>query len=186
MQAKDEMMRLNILNPNRVGGKTFTIDEVVLPIVNYLHTIVLSGYWKEEQWQLWADELILCNDELEGWIYDVAFAKNREELCMVIAHEKITEVFDKETLYWEPDVVIGYYYLMYKEGKMDLLELFSKLIDEDDVSSEAKLFNFQEASLILNKVRMDEMDIEKIDKLFKPLAKVAREQLEVLTHYMKM
>jgi hypothetical protein len=29
MQAKDEMMRLNILNPDRVKGRTFTIDEVV-------------------------------------------------------------------------------------------------------------------------------------------------------------
>ena len=29
MQAKDEMMRLNILNPDRVRGRTFTIDEVV-------------------------------------------------------------------------------------------------------------------------------------------------------------
>lgn len=29
MQAKDEMMRLNILNPDRVKRRTFTIDEVV-------------------------------------------------------------------------------------------------------------------------------------------------------------
>jgi len=59
-----------------------------MPIENYLHTIVVSEYWKKEQWQSWADELILCNDELKDWIYDVAFAKNREELCISIAHEK--------------------------------------------------------------------------------------------------
>ncbi len=29
MQAKDEIMRLDILNPNRVKEKTFTMDEVV-------------------------------------------------------------------------------------------------------------------------------------------------------------
>lgn len=29
MQAKDEMMRLNIINPNRVRGKTYNADEVV-------------------------------------------------------------------------------------------------------------------------------------------------------------
>lgn len=29
MQAVDEMMRLNIINPKRVEGKTFTMDEVV-------------------------------------------------------------------------------------------------------------------------------------------------------------
>lgn len=149
-----------------------------MPIVNYLHTIVVSEYWKKEQWQSWADELILCNDELKDWIYDIAFAKNREELCISIAHEKITEIFDKETLYWELDVVIGYYYLMYQEGRMDLPELFSKLADEDDISSESKLFEFHEA-------RMGEIDKEKVDKLLMPLAKAAREQLEILTHYMK-
>jgi len=35
MQAKDEMMRLNILNSNRVEGKTFTIDEVVSMLAFY-------------------------------------------------------------------------------------------------------------------------------------------------------
>lgn len=157
-----------------------------MPIVNYLHTIVISGYWKEEQWQSWADKLILCNDELETWIYDVAFAKNKNELCLAIAHEKIAEVFDKENLYWEPDVVIGYYYLMYQEGRMSLLKLFSKLADEDDISSEAKLFDFQEAMYMMNRVRLGEVDTEKIDKLFMPLAKIAREQLKALTHYMKV
>lgn len=157
-----------------------------MPIVNYLHTIVVSEYWKEEQWQSWADKLILCNNELEDWIYDVAFAKNREQLCLAIAHEKVTEVFDKETLYWEPDVVIGYYYLMYQEGRMDLLELFSKLTDEDDISSESELFDFQETMSMLKKARMGEIDIQKVDKLMMPLAKVAREQLEVLTHCMEM
>lgn len=156
-----------------------------MPIVNYLHTIVVSEYWKEEQWQSWADELILCNNELKNWIYDVAFAKNREELCISIAHEKITEIFDKETLYWEPDVVIGYYYLMYQEGRMDLPELFSKLADEDDISSESELFEFHEAMSMLNEARRGEIDKEKVDKLLMPFAKVAREQLEVLTHYMK-
>ena len=154
-----------------------------MPIVNYLHTIVVSEYWKKEQWQSWADELILCNDELEGWIYDVAVAKNKEELCLSIAHEKITEVFDKETLYWEPDVVIGYYYLMYQEGRMDLSTLFSKLADEDDISSEARLFNFQKAMYMLNKERMSTGEM---DKLFIHLAKVAKEQLEALMHYTKI
>lgn len=155
-----------------------------MPIVNYLHTIVISEYWKVEQWQSWADKLILCNNELEDWIYDVAFAKDREQLYLAIAHKKITEVFDKETFYWEPDVVIGYYYLMYQEGRMNLLELFSKLADEDDISSESELFDCQEAMSILDEARMGKMDNEKVEKLLIPLAKVAREQLEVLNHYM--
>lgn len=154
-----------------------------MPIVNYLHTIVVSEYWKKEQWQSWADELILCNDELESWIYDVAVAKNKEELCLSIAHEKIIEVFDKETLYWEPDVVIGYYYLMYQEGRMDLSELFSKLADEDDISSEAELFDFQEAMYMWNKKRIN---TETMERLFISLANTAKEQLETLMHYRKI
>lgn len=154
-----------------------------MPIVNYLHTIVVSEYWKKEQWQSWADELILCNDELESWIYDVAVAKNKEELCSSIAHEKIIEVFDKGTLYWESDVVIGYYYLMYQEGRMDLSALFSKLADEDDISSEAGLFDFQEAMYIWNKKRIN---TETMESLFSPLANAAKEQLEALMHYRKI
>ena len=154
-----------------------------MPIVNYLHTIVVSEYWKKEQWQSWVDELILCNDELENWIYDVAFAKNEEELCLAIAHETIVEVFDKETFYWEPDVVLGYYYLMYQEGRMDLSELFNKIADEDDISSEAALFDSQEAIDVLNRARMGEVDTGKISELFMPLAKAASEQLEALIHY---
>lgn len=48
-----------------------------MPIVNYLHTIVLSKYWNTNQWQSWADCLIICNDNLEEWVYDVAIAKSR-------------------------------------------------------------------------------------------------------------
>lgn len=66
-----------------------------MPIVNYLHTVVISRYWNREQWQSWADGLILCNDNLEHWIYKVAFSNDREKLFLSIAHEKIIEVFDK-------------------------------------------------------------------------------------------
>lgn len=54
MQAKDEMMRLNILNPNRVEGKTFTIDEVVLmltffkPLVPIWIDVKFDRYINEE------------------------------------------------------------------------------------------------------------------------------------------
>lgn len=154
-----------------------------MPIVNYLHTVVISRYWNREQWQSWADGLILCKDNLEDWIYKVAFANDREELFLSIAYEKIIEVFHKETFYWEPDVVIGYYYLMYQEGRMSLSELFTKLMDEDDVSGEAEFFDSQEAVCMLSKVRKGELNAEEIDKLLKPLAKIARKQLDELEHY---
>lgn len=80
-------------------------------------------------------------------------------------------------------MVLGYYYLMYQEGRMDLSELFNKISDEDDISSESALFDFQEAAEVLNRARMGEIDTGKISKLFMPLAKVASEQLETLMHY---
>lgn len=58
-----------------------------MPIVNYLHTVVISQYWNMEQWQSWADGLILCNDNLEDWIYKVAFSNDREKLFLEIIYE---------------------------------------------------------------------------------------------------
>ncbi len=152
-------------------------------ILHYLHTVVASEYWKKEEWQLWADKLILQNDEFVEWIYDVAVARSKEELYLAIAYEKIIEVVDKERFYWEPDVIIGYYYLMYKEGRMDLSELFLKLLDEDDISSEAELFDFPEVVQMLNKAKIGEMDTEKIDEILYPLARIASEQIEALKQY---
>lgn len=54
MQARDEMMRLNIINPNRVDGKTFTINEVVSmlafyePFVPIWIDVKLNQYTDEE------------------------------------------------------------------------------------------------------------------------------------------
>lgn len=54
MQAKDEMMRLNILSPNRVEAKVFTMDEVVsmlafyYPLVPIWIDVKLDQYTDEE------------------------------------------------------------------------------------------------------------------------------------------
>ena len=69
---------------------------------------------------------------------------------------------------------------------MNLSELFLKLIDEDDISSESKLFDSQEVIDVLNMAKKGENSIKKLDELIKPLAKAASEQLAVLIHYMDM
>ena len=68
---------------------------------------------------------------------------------------------------------------------MDLSELFSKLCDEDDISSEAKLFNSQEVMRMLYKIQAGEINIKKLDELLMPLAKVAKKQLEALLYYIE-
>ncbi|MDE6312583.1 MAG: hypothetical protein K2M46_03025 [Lachnospiraceae bacterium] len=156
-----------------------------MPIIHYLHTAIVSGYLKKEQWQFWADERIVQNNELDEWIYDVSIAKSKEEVCNAIAYYKTIEAFDKNTFYWEPDVVIGYYYIRYINGTMSLSELLFRLYDEDDVSSEAELLSIPEVMSVLSEAKMGNIDSEKINELFLPLEKIARKQLEELDHYLK-
>lgn len=158
-------------------------------IANYLKTIVISGYWDAENWRSWADEIILLNDELDFWIFEVAFATNIEEFYSAIDEEIRNMVFDKNTFYWEPDVVVGYYYLMYKENKIDLSELFLKFIDEDDISHESELFDNSDILYMVNQARIngiDKIDTVKLDELLIPFANTASKQLEELMHYKRI
>ena len=152
-------------------------------IVNYLHTIVISGYYEKEQWQSWADKIILNNENVQSWIYDVAVAKNKQELFDAIAFERRIEEFSKDTLYWETDVVIGYYYLMYKEDKITLSQLVEKVTDEDDASGESRLFDSKEMMDVINNVKIGRVDLKKIEKFLEPLAQEARKQEDVLKNY---
>lgn len=152
-------------------------------IVNYLHTVVISGYYEKEQWQSWADKIILNNENVQSWIYDVAVAKNKQELFDAIAFEKCIEEFSKDTLYWETDVVIGYYYLMYKEDKITLSQLVEKVTDEDDASGESRLFDSKEMMDVINNVKIGRVDLKKIEKFLEPLAQEARKQEDVLKNY---
>ena len=68
-------------------------------------------------------------------------------------------------------------------NRIKLSELFEKLFDEDDASSESEFFDSQEAKRILNQARKDEYNLEKIDKILEPFAKIAKKQLEALQHY---
>ena len=138
-------------------------------IVNYLHTAVISGYYEKTQWQSWADRIILNNENVQSWVYDVAVAKNKQELYDAIAFQKCIENFSKDTLYWEPDVVIGYYYLMYKEGKITLSQLFEKINNEDDASSESELFDNKEIVEIIKNQKISMVDLEKIEKFLEEI-----------------
>lgn len=150
--------------------------------VSYLHTIVLSGYWTEEHWQSWADELILHNSELEYWVYDVAFAKDKDELLLAIA--QVLVVFDEETSYSEQDVIVGYYYMMYLEGRMGLEELLYRLSDEDDDSNGYQGRDSQKTRDIIDRAKRGGKNLEELDALLTPFVRPAKEQLYKLTHYL--
>lgn len=157
-----------------------------MPILHYFHTAVVSGYLTKEQWQLWADERIMNNDDLEKWIYDISVAEDASEFSCAIGYYKLLEAIDENDFYWEPDVVIGYYYIMCKEGRMSLTELFNKLADEDDECGEAAFVFKPEAQSMLHKAELGEIDSEEIDKLLMPLAQIATKQLAALKKYMEM
>ena len=114
-----------------------------IPIANYLYTAVISGYYTVDDWREWADRIILNNnvDDIEIWIFDVAFSTNEEQFYDAILEKKTQEVFDENTHYWNPDVIVGYYYLLYKEKRMSITKLVYQMTDEDDNSYGAELYD---------------------------------------------
>ena len=53
-------------------------------IANYIYAAIKSGYWKMEQWQAWADNLIISHDELEEFVYGLSVAENDHEVHSAI------------------------------------------------------------------------------------------------------
>lgn len=154
-----------------------------MPIINYLYTAVLSGYLKKEQWQKWADCIIMNESEVDTWIYEVSIAKNASEVCNAIYYQKIIESFDNDTKYWEPDIVIGYYYLMYQKGEMLLKDLIERLSDEDDICSESEIFDKVEIRDLLNDIKCGKVSYKKIDELLSPMAQKAKMQYDTLLNF---
>ena len=61
-----------------------------IPIANYLYTAVISGYYTVDDWREWADRIILNNtvDDIDIWIFDVAFSTNEEQFYDAILEKK--------------------------------------------------------------------------------------------------
>lgn len=158
-------------------------------IANYLYVAVISGYYKKQDWQAWADKIIISNNNLDIWIYDVSMAQNKEELYKSIGDRKREEYFEKETFFSEADVVIGYYYLMFKEGKMNLSELIFRLNDEDDSAVDAVICGNKRFKKLLNKINRSREQkytkfIQKLDEILNPLVHIAQQQQQVIKNYL--
>lgn len=135
-------------------------------IAHYLHTIVLSGYYDPKQWRKWADDCILNRNDTPLWIYDVSLAKNLEDFFLIISHPKTVEFVDNNNSYWEPDVVIGYYYLMYIEGRLSISDLLDRLTDEDDYSNESVVLDNNDFMTAL--LGSSAVDLYSLDTALKP------------------
>ena len=159
---------------------------VTMIIAHYLNVVVSSGYWQKEQWQAWADELIVSHDELEDFVDDISVAEDESEVGAALREQWYMEVFDGSNNFYIEEIVVGYYYLMFKEGRMSLLELFERLMNDDDISSSSTAVEWEEREHIFNELRMGVINIERIDELLAPLIKPAKEQLEAILSYMKV
>lgn len=160
-------------------------------IAHYLNTAVASEYYKKEDWENWADNIIMNEGNLDEWIYDVSIAKNKNELFAAIQPQLCQEYFESDDWYSEADVVIGYYYLMYKERKMNLLELMSRIYDEDDISVEASICDrkeFKEIGKMFFSSEILTSSFEwfnKIESLIEPLVEIALQQQKILINFKK-
>ena len=157
-----------------------------MTIANYIYIIVISGYYTKEDWQKWADEEILKRDEVDDWIYQIATAKDVDEVRSATYYPRLEECYFCYNKFSREDAIVGFYYMLYKENRMSLYELISKLSDEDDISNGSsirKRQNFYEMFNQLNKI--NDLDYRnalenKIKELFEPLVKIAKEQKRIL------
>ncbi|MGL4107038.1 hypothetical protein [Clostridium sp. LP20] len=153
-----------------------------MTIANYIYIAVMSGYYSKSDWQKWADEEILNNDNVEEWIYNVSLAKDTEELYEAIYEKRIEESYYQSNEFLQEDVVVGYYYMLYSEKRISLYELISRLSDEDDVSASSSIHENQNFYTIFKDINENYDLIEdyelitKIEKLLQPFKKLAEEQ----------
>lgn len=101
-----------------------------------------SGFAKPADWKAWADKRIDETDAPASWIIDLSLADNAESLAEALALR--TEV--ERHLLSDPyikDVVLGYVWLRYERGEMNLEEVLAaagRLADNFETDIECEFF----------------------------------------------
>ena len=105
----------------------------LLTIERFLWNIIESGMYQKADWQNWADRMILENDDVDNWIYDLSLATTKEEVVntLFVSHDGYGAYY-LPTEFCDYEVFEGYYYLLYKEGKMDLKDFLWKSAELED------------------------------------------------------
>lgn len=157
-------------------------------IANYLYAIAISGIYKKDDWQKWADNQILKNNTVEEWVYNVSLARDIDELSKALSNKIIDEDYYKHNESAPSDAIIGYFYIDYLAGNISLYELLSKSGSEADSGGEAML----ECELfysILNDIDKNEKLLKdkgfqkRITDMFEPFKEIAQQQKKHLEEY---
>lgn len=160
----------------------------MIPIAHYLFSISFSGYYKKKDWQDWADQRILKQTSVEEWLINISLANSVDMLSNALCDLLISEKFEVENQVPSSDAIIGYFYLMYLEGKLSFQELLLKSGDEADggegASVECEVFYAISNALEKNIFLMEGTDLQKkISVLYEPFRRIAQLQKKELESY---
>lgn len=159
----------------------------------YLYLAVLCGYYTDSDWLKWADDEILYNDKVEDWIHSVALTSNKSEVCKILYEQSLNECYSEQTGVFrtDGDVIVGYYYMMFKDGRISMYELISRLGDEDDLSVDSSIHDKKNFCDLYFKINnnleiLNESDIKmELEILFAPYVELAKQQQNKLEAHIR-
>ncbi len=112
-------------------------------VARSLYALAYCGIYTYQDWQKWADKLILDHSELDIWIYDVSLATDFNALSKAIGERMEQEIWSEYPSYTITELILGGYYYMYKNNYITLYELLEKcgrVSDGGDVSEDCEYF----------------------------------------------
>lgn len=142
-------------------------------VARSLYALAYCGIYKYQDWQKWADKLILDNSELDLWIYDVSMAHDFTTLSEAIGDRIEQETWSEYPSYTITELILGGYYYMYKSDDItlyELIELSGQVSDGGDASKDCEYFYD-----ILNKIDKQPVEgrnyelLKELDNYFGPL-----------------
>ena len=153
----------------------------MIPIAHYLLAAALSNFMSIQKCQEWADLRIDRADQPEDWLLDVSISRNISTL-----RDAIEPRFEKEKQSLSnsliSDVIIGYYYIMYEDGKITIPELLKMAGAEAD-GGQSEL-ECEDIYAVLNLLEGERSEIHKIneslDQLFGDCKILALKQWEAI------
>lgn len=112
-------------------------------VARSLYALAYCGIYKYQDWQKWADKLILDNPELDLWIYDVSMAHDFTALSEAIGERMEQENWSEYPSCTITELILGGYYYMYKSNNITLYELLEQsggVSDGGDISKDCEYF----------------------------------------------